>query len=78
MNGNHSPVLREQGLVGLCLLVVGVWVAYEIGGKIATNDFGTLEYATLGFAGLGVAVTILRRWRTGLSFQTGDPKDLAR
>jgi hypothetical protein len=65
MNGNHNPALREQTLIGLSVLVVAVWIAYEIGGKIVANDLGTLEYVALGFAGLCVAVTTLRNWRTG-------------
>jgi hypothetical protein len=41
---------NTEAAIGLSVFVIGLWVAYEIGGKIATNDFGTLEYATLGFA----------------------------
>jgi hypothetical protein len=62
---NSRTAISSQAVIGISVFVVGLWIAYEIGGKIAANDFGTLEYATLGFAGLCVAVTILRKWRTG-------------
>jgi len=65
MNTQNIPALKGQAVIGLSLLVIGMWLAYEIGGKIAANDLGTLEFGTLGFAGLWVGITILRRWRTG-------------
>jgi hypothetical protein len=54
-----------QAVIGASVLVVGLWLAWQIGVKIVANDFGTLEFVALGFVGLCVAVTILRRWRTG-------------
>lgn len=65
MNGRSIPALRGQALISLSVLVLGVWVAWQIGGKIAGDDLRSIEFAALGLAGLWVGVTILRRWRTG-------------
>jgi hypothetical protein len=65
MSINTSSALKGQAVIGLSVLIVGLWIAYEVGGKIAANDFGTLEFAALGTAAIVVAVTILRKWRTG-------------
>lgn len=56
---------NSQGIIGVSVFALGVWLAWQIGGKIATDDLRTLQFATLGLAGFWVAVTILRRWRTG-------------
>ena len=65
MNANNTSVLKGQAAIGLSVLVIGLWVAYVIGGKIVANDFSTIEFATLGLAAIWVALTILRKWRTG-------------
>ena len=65
MNGRSIPALRGQALISLSVLVLGVWVAWQIGGKIAGDDLRSIEFAALGLAGLWVGDTILRRWRTG-------------
>jgi hypothetical protein len=54
-----------QAVIGISVFVVGMWLAWQIGGKIAAQDLGTLEFAAIGIAGFWVAMTILRRWRTG-------------
>jgi len=59
------PALRNQALIGITLFVLGLWVAYEVGGKIAINDFSPIIYVALLFAGILVAATALRNWRTG-------------
>ena len=65
------PTMRNQALIGFSLLVLGVWVAYEIGGKIAVGDLNSLAFITLGFIVCVVAITILRNWRAGFySFLT--------
>ena len=61
----RMPTVRSQALIGFSLLVLGVWVAYEIGGKIAAGDMNSLAFITLGFIVCVVAVTILRNWRAG-------------
>jgi hypothetical protein len=59
------PAMRNQALIGMSLFVIAIWVAWEIGGKIAANDLRTLAFATVGFAGCAVAMVILRNWRSG-------------
>lgn len=65
MNVNNTSLLKGQAAIGLSVLVLGLWVAYEIGGKIATNDFGPLEFGALGIIAFGVAISIIKNWRTG-------------
>ncbi len=59
------PVIRHQTLVGLSLLLVSIWLAWEIGGKIAADDLGPIEYFALACIGAAVAIAILRNWRRG-------------
>jgi hypothetical protein len=59
------PVLRNQALIGLCMLVLGIWLAWQVGGRIAGEDMRSIIFAALGFAACLVAVTILRNWRSG-------------
>jgi hypothetical protein len=62
---SRVPAVRSQAAIGLSIFLIGIWLAWQIGGKVATNDWRPLEFAALGLAGFWVAVTILRRWRTG-------------
>ncbi len=52
-------------MIGLGLFVVAVWAAWQVGNEVAADDMRSLTYVALGFGGCAVAVTILRRWRTG-------------
>jgi len=65
MIGNSTSAPRTQAVIGLSVFVIGIWLAWQVGGKVATNDWRTLQFATLGLAGFWVAITILRKWRTG-------------
>jgi hypothetical protein len=65
MNGNSIPALRGQAVIGLSVFLIGIWLAWQVGGKVATDDWHSLEFAALALAGFWVAITILRRWRTG-------------
>ncbi|MGA9144126.1 MAG: hypothetical protein WB007_10255, partial [Candidatus Acidiferrales bacterium] len=65
---NRIPAMRNQSLIGISLLMLGLWVAYEVGEKIAVGDLKTIAFVAFGFAGCVVAVTILRNWRTGFYF----------
>jgi hypothetical protein len=56
---------NSQALIGLSVFVLGIWLAWQIGGRIATDDLRTLQFAALGLAGFWVAITILRSWRNG-------------
>ena len=62
------PRIKAQGLIGLSVFVVGTWLAWQIGERIAAQDLSTVEYYFLGFAACVVAVAILRNWRLGLYF----------
>jgi hypothetical protein len=62
---SRVPAVRSQALIGLSIFVLGIWVAYQVGGKIAGDDMRSLEFVTLGLAAFWVAITILRKWRTG-------------
>ena len=57
--------MRSQAVIGLSVFLIGIWLAWQIGGKVATNDWRPIEFAAFGVAGFWVAITILRRWRTG-------------
>jgi hypothetical protein len=59
------PAMRNQALIGLSLFVVAIWAAYQTGGQIAAGDMRTLIFISLGFVACGVAVAILRNWRSG-------------
>src|SRR3984957_7313314 len=65
MNTSNNSALRGQAAIGLSIFVIGTWIAYEIGNKIAADDFHTMEFAALCATAIVVAVTILRKWRTG-------------
>jgi hypothetical protein len=62
---SRIPVMRNQAWIGIGLFVLGLWLAWKIGGMIAVEDTQPIILAVLVAAGCAVAVTILRRWRTG-------------
>src|SRR5215469_15586588 len=47
---------------------MGLWLAYDVGERVANEDLGSLAFAAIGFAGCAVAVKILRNWRSGFYF----------
>jgi hypothetical protein len=59
------PIIRNQAVISLGLFIIALWVAWQICGKIATNDLRTLAFSTVIFAGCIAAVVILRNWRSG-------------
>jgi hypothetical protein len=59
------PAMRNQALIGFTLFGVGIWLAYEIGGRIAAEDLRSMEFYALIFVGCVVAVATLRNWRHG-------------
>jgi hypothetical protein len=65
MMNARVPAMRNQAWIGLSLFGFALWLAWEVGGKIATEDMRSMAFATLGFAGCVIAVTVLRNWRTG-------------
>jgi hypothetical protein len=68
MSTHRIPAMRNQSLIGISLFIFGMWLAYEVGGKLVAGDLKTLAFVAFGFAGCVVAVTILRKWRTGFYF----------
>ncbi len=60
--------MRSQAWLGLCLFIVAIVAAWQVGEKVAADDTRSLIYVTLGFAACAVCVTALRSWRTGFYF----------
>lgn len=65
MLNSRIPAFRNQALIGISLFVLGLWLAWEIGGKIVANDSRTLLFGALVFGGCVVVATVLRTWRMG-------------
>lgn len=57
--------MRNQALLSLAVFCIGLWVAYQVGQRVAAEDVVSIELTVLGFAGCVAAVAILRRWRSG-------------
>jgi hypothetical protein len=57
--------MRNQAAIGVGLFVVGLWLAWQVGGQIVADDERSLIFGVLIFAGCIVAVMTLRNWRTG-------------
>jgi hypothetical protein len=57
--------MRNQPLIGTSLFILGLWLAWEISGKIVNDDMQSITFIALGIAGCAVVVTTLRNWRTG-------------
>lgn len=64
----RGAAARSQALIGTSLFLIGIWIAWEAGNKIAAGDLNTLELGVLGCAAFGVAIAILRNWRAGFYF----------
>jgi hypothetical protein len=65
MMNARIPAMRNQAWIGLGLFGFALWLAWEVGGKIAAEDMRSMAFVTLGFAGCVVAVTVLQSWRAG-------------
>jgi hypothetical protein len=59
------PATRNQSLVGVCVLVFGLLLAWEVGWRLAEGDMKSIIFTALGFIGCAIVVTTLRNWRTG-------------
>jgi hypothetical protein len=59
------PAMRNQSVIGICVFVLGLSLAWELGGKLADGDMQSITFIVLGFIGCAVIVTTLRNWRTG-------------
>jgi hypothetical protein len=65
---SRTSILQSQPLIGVTLLLIGIWIAWQLGGRIVSGDLRSIEFAALGFAGCSAAVAILRNWRLGFYF----------
>ena len=59
------PAMRNQTLIDVGLFVLGLWVAWQVAGKIVADDERSLLFGVLIFAGCMVAAKTLQNWRTG-------------
>jgi hypothetical protein len=59
------PAIRNQALIGMSLFVLAFWLAWEVGGRIVSDDMRSVLLGVILFAGCAVAATVLRNWRTG-------------
>ena len=57
--------MRNQTLIDVGLFVLGLWVAWQVAGKIVADDERSLLFGVLIFAGCMVAAKTLQNWRTG-------------
>jgi hypothetical protein len=61
----HTPAMRNQPLIGACLFVLSLWLAWGVGGRIVADDLRSLIFGVSIFAGCMIAAITLRNWRTG-------------
>src|SRR5271170_1082818 len=65
MLNTRIPAMRNQALISVSLFVLGLWLAWEIGGKLVADDTRSIAYGAMILAGCVAAVTVLRNWRAG-------------
>jgi hypothetical protein len=68
MLSSRTPAMRNQALIGVSLFVLGLGLAWEVSGKIVSDDTLFLLYSVLVFGACVVAVTVFRNWRLGFYF----------
>jgi hypothetical protein len=61
----RAPAIKTQPLIGFSLFVIGVWLAWHLGGDIAGGDMTTVVMAGVASAGAAALLLILRSWRMG-------------
>src|ERR1700689_4907949 len=57
--------MRNQALIGVSVFAFGLFMAWELGDKIAANDMGSIALVALTCVALVVAIKILGNWRLG-------------
>jgi hypothetical protein len=57
--------MRNQALIGVGVFIFGLFMAWELGGKIVANDVSSIAFVALACVALIVAIKILRNWRLG-------------
>ena len=60
--------MRNQTLIGLCVFLFGLYLAWELGGMIAAEDLRSVAFVAVVLGALGVSIAILRNWRLGFYF----------
>jgi hypothetical protein len=57
--------MKNQALIGVSVFVLGIWLAWQVGGQIVTGGTQSFLFASMGLAACAGAVAILRDWRSG-------------
>jgi hypothetical protein len=65
---NRISTLRHQGVLSVIVFLIGIWLAWEVGLRIASQDLSGIAYISLSVFAIAIAVTILRNWRLGFYF----------
>jgi hypothetical protein len=65
MLNTRIPEMKSQALIGISVFVLGLWLAWQVGGQIATGEVQSIALAAMGLAAGAVAIAILRNWRSG-------------
>src|SRR5580658_2498647 len=65
MLSKSIPTMRGQALVSISVLVISLWLAWEIGTEIVSGNMTSMMFLGLGLVACVVAVAILRNWRSG-------------
>jgi len=65
MLSKSIPTIRGQAVVTLSVLVISLWLAWEVGTEIVSGNMTSMMFFGLGLVACVVAVAILRNWRSG-------------
>jgi hypothetical protein len=65
LNSRAIP-MKHQTVVGLCVAIFGLLLAWEIGGWIASGNLIQVAYLAVAVAVAVVGLGILRNWRSGV------------
>jgi hypothetical protein len=65
MLSNLTPTIKGQTVITFSVLVISLWLAWEIGTEIVSGNTTSMTFFGLGLLACVVAVSILRNWRSG-------------
>lgn len=68
MIGTRVHGLRNQSLIGICFAALSVLLAWQVGGRIANDDWKPLAFFALGIVAFSISLVIIRNWRLGFYF----------
>ena len=60
--------MRNQTLIGLCVFAFGLFMAWELGGKIVANDMNSIAFVALAFVAVGCRNQDSAQLASGLLF----------